>query len=299
MSKIYQIGDGQTFLEPDRLRQLSSVYAVHESPRASDKYNFFSTANILSMLMKQNWFPVIAQEQRVRTEGRVGFQKHMIRLRRKTESMNMLRVGDLVPEIILSNSHDTSSAQHFMFGIWRFACLNGLFVSEAEFATIRIPHMGFTEEDVIDASYRIIEDAPRIMDKVNDYRAIELSSEERFAFAQSALVTKFANDDETKVKEERGLVVIGDRSFDPQKLLLPRREADVKPTLWNTFNIIQEKFIKGNTYEQTSRINPTTGRNTIKTKVQGIHAIDETIRVNRGLWQLVELVRELKAPATV
>jgi hypothetical protein len=292
---MFSVGNGKEFLQPEQMTRLSSIVATHEAERTSDKYNFFSTMNIVNMLAKEKWLPVAMQEQNVRLEDRKGFQKHMIRFRRPGETLK--NVGDLAPEIILTNSHDALSAYQIMAGIFRLACLNGMIVSEAEFSSIHVRHLGFKEEDVIDATYKVIEEVPKLTDKIGQYKAITLNPEERFAFAESALVTKFANDDETQAEEHGGLVKIEDRTFNLQKLLQPRRTEDQLPTLWNTFNIIQEKFTKGNDYEQTTRISDV-GKITRKTKVSGIRGINENIRVNRGLWQLTELMRELKAQPT-
>lgn len=293
-SDMYSVGDGKEFLVNYQITKLPSIKAVLESPRVSDKYNFFSTMNVIKMLEKEKWIPVKAQEQNVRTEDRRGFQKHMVRFRRPGETLK--NIGDLSPEIVLTNSHDGYAAYIIMLGIFRLACLNGMVVSEAEFGSIHIKHIGFREEDVIDATYKVISEVPRLTDKIGEYKAITLNQEERFAFAESALVTKFANGNDKNVENNGGLVKIEDRIFNIQKLLNPRRIEDQPLTLWNTFNVIQEKFTKGNEYEQTTRISDI-GKVTRKTKVAGIKGINENIRVNRGLWQLTELMRELKVQA--
>jgi hypothetical protein len=286
--EIYTVGDGKTFLEPQFFTKLPSIAALEESPRTSDKYNFFSTRNVVEMLLKQQWYPVKAQEQRVRNEGRKGFQKHMIRFRRQDEILT--NVGDLAMEIILTNSHDGLSAYHLMLGMFRLACLNGMIVSEANFGTIKFRHLGFKESDVIDASYKVIEGSPRLMNKVQEYRQIELKPDDKFQFAESALELKFG-DGETEAKTEGANTIIGDRTFNLPALLAPKRKEDMSNNLWTVFNVLQEKLVKGNNYERTVR--NVDGRTIHRTKVSEIKGIDETIRVNKGLWELLDIFREV------
>ncbi len=289
---IYTVGDGKTFLEPSELNKLPSIAALAESPRTSDKYNFFSTSHVVEMLLKQHWYPVMAQEQRVRTEDRKGFQKHMIRFRQNDSIITA--VGDVAPEIVITNAHDGLAAYHLMAGIFKLICLNGMIVAEAQFGMIKFKHMGFQEKDVIEASFKVLEDTPRIMNKIQEYRQIELTPDDKFQFAEAALELKFGSE-ENEAKEDGALVHIGDRAFNVPALLAPRRKDDMKSDLWTTFNILQEKIIKGNDYERTVR--HVNDRVIKKTKVQGIRGIDENIRVNRGLWELLDIFREIKATA--
>jgi len=202
------------------------------------------------------------------------------------------QVGDLAPEIILTNAHDARAAYILMAGFFRLACLNGLVVSEGEFGAIHIKHIGYEENDVIDATYKVIEDVPRLVDKVQQYQAIELKPSEKEAFAESALVMRFA-DDEDKIQREGSTLFVGDRAFSVPALLQPSRSQEVGPTLWNTFNTVQEKITKGNRFERTARTQ--NGRTIVRKKVKGITGINEDIRFNRGLWHLMEKMREAKA----
>ena len=118
-----------------------------------------------------------------------------------------------------------------------------------------------------------------------------MKTEEREAFAESALVMRYG-DEEDEIKREGGILKIGDRSFSLAVLIRPNRDQDSSPTLWNTFNTVQEKLIKGSNFERTTRSN--NGRIIQRTKVKGITGLNEDIRVNRGLWHLMEKMRELK-----
>jgi hypothetical protein len=299
---LRKIGDGKSFIAVESLNRLGSVVATQEAPTVSDRYSFFSTMGLINALATENWLPVLAQEQRANLQEREGYQKHMIRFRQPGTVLS--HVGDLAPEIILTNAHDARAAYVLMAGFFRLVCLNGLIVSEGEFGAIHIRHLGYDEKDVIEASYKVIEDVPRLVDKIQDYRAIELKPSEKEILAESALVLKYgegqdpvnaeANEKgEPPIIRDGSLLRIGNRAFNVPALLTPIREQEAPPTLWNTFNTIQEKISKGNKFERTVRRAPD-GHLTHRHKVKGITGINEDIRFNRGLWNLMERMRGLK-----
>jgi len=295
-NQITNVGNGKEFISLEQLAIMRSIMQTEKAPSTSGKYCFYRTMDVVDALRDHNWFPVKAQEQRViaKHENRLGYQKHMIRFR-QSETKSLQMVGDILPELILTNAHDGTTRYSIMAGFFRMVCLNGLVVSEGEFGRINVKHIGHDAEDVIEASYRVIEDAPRLIEKIGDYRNIELKPVEQEVFAESALLMKYANEDMKPVKEG-SLLHIGERSFNLPALLQPRRIQDDAPTLWNTFNRIQEKMTKGNKFEQTLRTQPD-GRVIRKEKVPAITGINENLRVNRGLWHLMEEMAKLKTGA--
>jgi|ERR1700733_14595546 hypothetical protein len=61
---------------------------------------------------RNGWVPVLAREQNIRTEARRGFQKHVVRFSR-LQHLQTWEKNQVRPEVVLVNSHDTSSAgQH-------------------------------------------------------------------------------------------------------------------------------------------------------------------------------------------
>ena len=59
------------------------------------------------------------------------------------------------------------------------------------------------------------------------------------------------------------------------------------------FNRIQEKCIKGNSFERTW-ITTNSGQTIYRSKVREVQAINENLRINQGLWTLLELFRVMK-----
>src|SRR5438270_9258802 len=121
-------------------RSAPSVFAERPWDTMSAKYRFFPTVHVVEGLMQHGFLPVRAQQSRTRIEGKGDFTKHLLRFRHA--SMADSAVSSTVPEIVLINSHDGSSAYHLSLGLYRVVCLNGLVVKSAGIEDIRVRHSG-------------------------------------------------------------------------------------------------------------------------------------------------------------
>ena len=93
-------------------RQAPAIFAAHAAPNTSSRYAFVPTSEVVSVLARQGFQPVSAQEKRVRVEARRGFQSHVIRFR-SSGDVKMLSVNDSIFEIVLKTAHDGTSAFDF------------------------------------------------------------------------------------------------------------------------------------------------------------------------------------------
>ena len=100
-----------------------SVFAQRPYDAMSERYRFFPTVHVVEGLMQQGFLPVRAQQSRTRIEGKGEYTKHLLRFRHV--SMADSAVASTVPEIVLINSHDGSSAYHLSLGLYRIICTNG------------------------------------------------------------------------------------------------------------------------------------------------------------------------------
>src|SRR5512139_3984536 len=129
-----------TALDENTLRtQAPSVFAPGPMLGLSRRYTFVPTAQIVSGLREHDWVPVAVEEQRIRSEARRGYQKHLIRFRR-AEQMETLDEWNV--ELVLVNSHDAGCAYQLHAGIYRRICSNGLVMSDGSFTAIRFRHAG-------------------------------------------------------------------------------------------------------------------------------------------------------------
>lgn len=264
------------------LNKINSIHQTHQASSVSDKYSFIPTTRVLDVLQGKGWAPVQADEVKTRKEAKRGFQKHLIRLR--NEDVAPTQHNGEVPEIVLTNSHDGGASFCLMSGIFRIVCSNGLIVADSMVQCHRIKHIGYTDDAVIGAMNSIVEDTPRVFKRIGEFSQIDLDAQERRAFADSSL--RLLYDDEALKKKDMDETI--------SRLLTPRRVADQVPTLWNTFNNIQEKFVNGSKF-LTDKIDASrrSSRSRVR-KTRAIKSIDNNVRLNRALWELTEKMAELK-----
>lgn len=262
------------------LDNFRSITAAGQAGNLSEKYSFIPTTRVISALAEKNWLPVKAQEVKSRKTETAGYQKHMIRFRNSDMSPMVLTRDEVYPEIVLTNSHDGLASFNLSAGLYRVICTNGLVVADSMFNTARIRHMGYTDQAVHLAIEGISDVIPTVNSRLREFQGIELTKDEQGVYAAAALEIKYTPEELAAKKD----VIRVDR------LLRPDRRQDTDPTLWNTFNVVQEKFLKGGKYAtkdtgygyQHSR------------KVRGVNSITENIRLNKALWILTEKMAELK-----
>lgn len=246
-------------------RQAPSIFAPGPISGVSPRYAFVPTARIVEGLREHDWVPVAVEEQRIRNEARRGFQKHLIRFRR-AEQMETLDEWNV--ELVLLNSHDAGCAYQIHAGIYRRICSNGLVLSQDSFEAIRFRHAGLLAEEVVQASFRLLDYLPKVGALVERFRARALDARESLALAGHALVLRYASLDAAPI--------------DPETLLKARRPEDEGTDLWRTTNRVQENLIHGGVsdFHRDRR-----GR---LRSVRALRGIDSKVTLNKGLWSFAE-----------
>lgn len=272
-----------------------SVMAEHQHKETSGKYSFIPTTAVLEVLKERGWEPVNVRESRVKVEENKGFQKHVVRLRNPGVLINTGK-DNLLAEIILTNSHNGLSSFQLMAGIFRQVCANGLCVEDSCVATQRIKHIGYTRDAVLNAIENITQAVPSVTNRIRQYQDIILTPPEQEAYAQAALDVYYP--EETWQTEGKRDYQVADKRNTALGALSPRRQSDVEPTLWNVYNRLQERMMKGNIWlrgktPQDGRYAPTHGY-AIGNKARAVKSIDRDIKLNKALWALTEHMAQLK-----
>ena len=251
-------------LSLDQVRVLApSAFAEHPHDGVSDKYSFIPTIRMIESLTKEGWNIVQAGEHRVRNQSKKGYQKHLLRFNHPS----LPRVADSEIDLLVYNSHDRTSAFKFCAGMFRFVCTNGLAVGTNLFEPISVRHFGFKADNVINASYRLIDNVPKITDQVKRFTEIPLEPQEREIYAANALSLKYD---------------VGKMPITAVQALQVRRYDDNKNDLWSVFNRVQENLIKGQ-------------RRTWQHKAtRKIGSISAALKLNQALRTLTEKMAELK-----
>jgi hypothetical protein len=166
------------------------------------------------------------------------------------------------------NSHDKSSAYQLHCGLFRLVCTNGMVVSDGTFQRISIKHSGFNPDSVIEASFKVLNAVPDIMNKVQLFQDRLLTDAEQLALATGAAAYRW--EDLTKAP------------ISPSTLLNPRRYGDGAKDLFITLNCVQENIIRGGQRDGFRR-RPDGCR---MPKSRAIKGIDEDMKLNKasGKW---------------
>ncbi len=267
-----------TALTLDAVRAIApSAFASTAHDSRSSRYTYIPTSTVIEAMMREGFQPFKAAQGNSSIEGKRDFTKHMIRFRHA--SALTAAVGDSVPEVVLINSHDGTSAYKLIAGIFRLVCSNGLVVAESTTGSLNVPHKGDVVSKVIEGSFQIVDDSRKALEVTREWSALQLTAGEQSAFAEAAHQVRFA-DDEGKVTTP----------ITAEQLLRPHRTEDQASDLWHTFNRVQENVIRGGlrAYDREAR------RRVSTREVKGI---DQDVKLNRALWTLAERMAELKGVA--
>ena len=238
---------------------VSPVYAEYPHARVSNKYQQAKTIEVVNALTNNGWQITKTTTARVRDPERQGFQKHFVHLRPEGDKAK-LKVGDTELRVIISNSHDGTSAFRMDAGLYRLVCSNGMVVSAGGFEHIALRHnMQEIEQEAIDGALRIAAMAPRINDVIGKMQDTTLTNDVQMMFASEAL--KLVWSDTSKLN--------------PAEFLQIRRTADKGDNLWLVFNRLQENLVRGGLSVAGSN------RHT-----RGINSPIKDYKVNRDLFEL-------------
>ena len=269
-------------LTDDQIRRAApSVFATRPHSKTSDRYSFLPTFEVVNGLRANGFMPYAARQSMTRQDGGVMTARHELRFRHVdtmsrlsrtiTPTVHKFGTDEVWEEVVLINSHDMTSQFELFQGMFRLACFNGLIVQSGKGDSITVRHTGNIVDNVIEGATRILADTERAVASREGMRALTLDPEDQVQFAEAALQLRYN----------------GAAPITALDLLTPRREEDSVPTLWNTFNVVQENMVKGGLRGHTVN----TGR---RMTTRGISGITQDVSLNRMLWNLAEAARNMK-----
>ena len=252
----------QNSLSQQELMELvPSAFATTQSQRVSDKYTFISTSTVLGDMNKLGWTPYEASQRKSRRSQDAMFTKHMIRLRNSSVG----KIGDSIPEVVLTNSHDGRNAFTLHAGLFRMVCSNGLVIADTTFEQVKIKHQWYNFDEIRKIMDTMLAVVPKVISQVTNLNNITLNDDQQIDFAEKALLTRYPK---------------GNDVLNLEDLLSPVRQSDRGNELWKIFNVIQEKLIKGGLVFNDKKEK--------MQKLRPIINIDRRIDVNKKLWELTE-----------
>jgi len=277
-------GRSQDGLDEAQLRRLApSIFAVEKHESRSERFQVIPTWEAIQGLMRQGFVPVAAMQGKSRIAGKSDFTKHIVRFRHGDAK----GTTEILPEIILMNAADGTSAYKALGGGFRPICRNGL-VSAEIVKEVRIGHTGNIVDRVIEGTFEVVAECHRIVEQADSWRAIQLTRDERDVMAEAVHTLRFADSSEAT----RAAIT-------PRALLEPKRQEDVaRWDLWHQFNILQENAIRGGQTATVQRRDVRTDEvSQRRMTVRPISSIDGDTALNKALWVLADGMAKLKQAA--
>ena len=231
--------------------RVPAIFTKTPSPKVSNRYSFADSEYYLQKFIDADW-TIHSARQVSKSE----YAPHQVILRNN----DIATVGDLLPQLIFTNSHNGIKKMTMDTGIYRLVCSNGLVVPTSITQSLSIKHIDLgdsTTDTIVNSFYEKI---PIIMNNIDRMRNKILTNDEIDNFTYNALQIRFIN-------------AVGININDVVK---PSRIEDYSDDLWTVFNVVQEKLIRGGIQLPSKRhsrpINNFVNDNDINTK----------------LWQLAE-----------
>jgi hypothetical protein len=235
-----------------------AVFQTEKSPKLTDRYSMVPTIEIIESFSKSGWI--------VSDANQVGFgkySKHCVKMRNSV----LPKVGDSLVEAIITNSHDGLSKLQIGAGLFRLVCSNGLIVPQNDLISFDQRHLKISVSDVEEITENFIKSTPIIERSVTKMMDKKMSEDEKIDFVTKAIGYRWKNVDD-----------ISDLTL--ENIIEPIRVDDFDSTLWNTFNVVQEKLIRGGFVKE---------QNGKSRKVKPITSLNMDTYINKKLWELAEM----------
>ena len=252
--------------EGDLRSSIPAAFATGAAPTTGSRFVFINTAELIAALRDEGFRPTEVLQSRSRRSN-AGYARHMLRFRHIRDSVTLV---DAIPELILINAHDGTSAYQLRSGLYRPICTNGMMTELGDFGLIRIPHRGDIVTNVVEGARHISHGFADLGRVVEQMARRELTRAEQLRFAENAALIRYCNGRAAP--------------YPAETLLKPRRPDDVGPDLWHVYNVVHEHLMTGGDAGRTA-----SGRNITSRR---INEIRENVRINTTLWQLaMEMIR--------
>ena len=265
----------QTLTHDALHRRAPAIFAEAPDAGVSEQYGFVPTINVVEALEQEGWYPVHARQTVCRDPERKPVARHLIRLRQ--DPGRQVQVGDSIPELVLTNSHDRSASFQLELGLFRLICANGMVTPAGALGAMRVRHGRHVVDSILEHSVELVGHLPRIAERVEAFRTTPISRGEEQDFARQALRLRYGENWQRL------------SPVDPETVLEARRQEDAEGTIWSVFSRVQENLLKGGLRGRSG-----TGR---RTRTRAIRSVGEDVRLNRGLWNLTEQLAERRGVA--
>jgi hypothetical protein len=241
----------------DLQKTVPSLFQTEKLSKLSDRYTMVPTIEVVDKFIQNGW-----QVSSAKQVGKTAYGKHQIRLR----NAELPQVGDSLLEAVITNSHNGKTALQIGAGLYRLLCSNGLTVPISTFGNIKQTHLNLSMNDVEMITEQFVINTPKIQKSVNRMMDVKMDTEKKIDFVTKAIGIRWKNTEDIS-------------TLTLETIINPLRDGDTESNLWTTFNVVQEKLIRGGFVKEQ-------GRN-VRT-VKPITSLNMDTMINQKLWELAE-----------
>jgi len=234
-----------------------ALFQTEKLSKLSDRYTMVPTIDVVDKFIQNGWEVSSAKQV-----GKTAYAKHQVRLR----NSELPQVGDSLIEAVITNSHNGGSTLQIGAGLYRLVCSNGLTVPVSTFGDMKQTHLNLSMSDVERITEQFVLNVPKVQESVDRMMEVKMDMDKKIDFVSKAVDIRWKNTEDIS-------------TLTLETIINPLRDGDMDDNLWNTFNVVQEKLIRGGFIKQQ-------GRN-VRT-VKGIQSLTMDNMINTKLWELAE-----------
>lgn len=197
----------------------------------SDGYQFMPSFKIAENLIEKFGMGLVSVGQQYSRARDPRGQEHFMRFRLPS-AINLAKVGDSVPELVIMNSHNGRSTLRAHAGVFRLICANGMVVSDQSFGKISLRHFGI--ENSFEAFGSVLDDLSnnftRMDARMGELDEFMLTPGQQIRMARELMDARGVPD-----WVEPFMVLNGRRAIE-----MPN--PDGMRSIWKTYNVLQESL---------------------------------------------------------
>lgn len=241
-----------------------AIFATSPAPTIkSPKYQFTPTFEVIEHMQDMGYVLTGVKQSKSNVELRKNWGIHITRFQHPDlyikDPQGMIEAR---PEVVLINSHDGTRPIQFEMGLFRLVCENGLVIKDRDMGSFRERHTKLNFQEVKNLMDEKVSGLQEVVGKISQWNMKEMTDKQRFNFAMDALALRIGTDRQAE-------------QYEIMDILTAKRKVDEQPTLWHTFNTVQENLIKGG-FQLNNR------------QARAINNPVEDFNINQGLWQLAD-----------
>jgi hypothetical protein len=249
----------------DTAKELApAIFATSPAPTIkSPKYQFTPTFEVIEHMQSLGYILTGAKQSKSNVELRKNWGIHITEFQHpdlyiKDSNGNI----EARPQVVLINSHDGTRPIQFEMGLFRLVCSNGLVIKSQDLGSFRERHTKFNFQEVKNLMDMKVQTLPNVTNKISQWNMIEMTSTQRYNFASEAISLRLQEDRKPE-------------QYEIMEILSPKRSVDQAPTLWHTYNAVQENLIRGG-FQMNNR------------SARAIVNPIEDFNINQALWTLAD-----------